>query len=719
MQKNKTMRTTTLLIGLLLSTVSVLAQIEVIGLVSDSKGEVLAGANVFLKGSYDGTATNDKGLFLFKTTLSGKQTLVATFIGYANQEHEILLDTKIVEVKFILKEETNRINDVVITAGTFETADRKRSVTLQPLDIVTTPSATGDIYGALTALPGTATVGEDGRLFVRGGDGYETKTFIDGLLSKKPYSSNVPDLPSRGRFSPFMFSGTTFSTGGYSAEYGQALSSALILNTTAFPQKSQTDISLMTIGGSVSQTLRGDKTSVSIGLDYTNLGPYFKIVSNKYTMNQYPESVGTSIIFRQKLTEKGILKVFSTYSGTRFGLKYPDLSQQGALSNIAISNQNSYTNISFSDELGSGWFMKTGVALTIDENNLNLETSMVDEGNRNVQAKISFKKALTPNASILFGVEETFNRFNQNYKVVSTLFANSSNFDDFGSALFAETEFRPINGLAIRAGVRGEHSTLLNDQNVAARLSAAVKLTKSAQVSIAYGNFFQTPEENLLRFTHSLGFEQANHLIVNYQWEKSDRILRVEAYRKDYKDLVTYSSTEFWNGNLYANSGSGRAQGIDMFFRDRRTFKSFEYWVSYSYVDSKRKYRDYPIMVTPSFAPSHSASIVGKKWVQSITTQFGVSATFATGRPYNNPNSTNFMDGRTPFYNDISINCSHLRTILEKPAIIYLSVNNLLGRDNIFGYRYFTQPNAEGVYESMPIKSDSKRFYFVGIFITI
>lgn len=719
LQKNKAMRTTTLLLAILLSAVSISAQTVIKGIVSDSKGETLVGANVFIKGSYDGTATLDDGSFSFKTSLSGKQILVATFIGYAIQEKEISLEGKVVEIKFTLKEVSNRINDVVITAGTFETADRKRSVTLQPLDIVTTPSAAGDIYGALTTLPGAATIGEDGRLFVRGGDGYESKTFIDGLLSKKPYSSNVPDLPSRGRFSPFMFSGITFSTGGYSAEYGQALSSALILCTTGFPQKTQTDISIMTIGGNVSQTLKGDKTSFSLGLDYTNLGPYYQIVSSKFSMNQYPESVGASVIARRKLSKNGVLKVFSTFSGTRFGLKYPDMSQQGAMSNIALSNQNSYTNISFTDELGNGWFLKSGVALTIDENNLNLETLRVDEGNRNFQAKVSFKKIFSPSVSLLFGAEETFNRFSQNYKVVSTLFTNSSNFDDFGSALFAETEFRPLNGLAIRAGVRGEHSTLLNDQNVAARLSAAVKLTKSAQVSLAYGNFYQTPEENLLRFTHSLNFEQANHYIANYQWERSNRILRVEAYRKDYKDLVTYNSTEFWNGSLYANSGNGRAQGIDVFFRDRKTFRFFEYWVSYSFVDSKRKYRGYPEMVTPPFAPNHSASFVGKKWVQSITTQFGISATIASGRPYNNPNSSNFMDGRTPFYNDISINCSHLRTIFNMPTIIYLSVNNLLGRDNIFGYRYYTQPNAEGIYESLPVKSVSKRFYFVGVFITM
>ena len=710
---------TILLAALLLSFFVSIGQTTIKGKVTDSKGEPLTGANVFVKGSYDGTAATDDGSFSFKTSLTGNQTLVATFIGFALQEKEVEITGKGVEVVFKLKDESNRLGDVVITAGTYETADRKRSVTLQPLDIVTTPSATGDIYGALTALPGTATVGEDGRLFVRGGDGYETKTFIDGLLSKKPYSSNVPDLPSRGRFSPFLFTGTTFSTGGYSAEYGQALSSALILNTNSFPQQTQTDVSIMTVGGGVSQTVKGDKTAASFGVDYTNLTPYFQLVPSKFSMNQYPESVGTTFTFRQKVSESGILKAFSTFSGTRFGLEYPDLSIPGSMANIAIANKNSYTNISYSDDLGNGWILKSGVAFTYDKNKLDMESFNIDEGNNNAQAKLVLKKNFTNNVSLIFGAEETYNHYNQDYFVDTTLFHNNSIFNDFGSAAFAETEFRPLDFLAVRAGVRSEYSTLLNDYNIAARFSAAVKLTKSAQVSIAYGNFYQTPEETLLRFTHSLNFEQANHYIVNYQWERSDRILRVEGYRKDYKDLVTYNSTEFWNGDLYSNSGSGYSQGVDVFFRDRRTFKSLEYWFSYSYVDSKRKYHDYPEMVTPHFAPEHTASFVGKKWVQSITTQFGMSVTFASGRPYNNPNSDKFMDGKTPYYNDISLNCSHLTTIFKKPTIIYMSVNNLLGRDNIFGYRYYSKPNEEGIYEAFPVKSESKRFYFVGIFITL
>lgn len=65
----------------------------------------------------------------------------------------------------------------------FEASDRKRaSAVLDPIDIVTTASANGDITGALKTLPGAQQVGESEGLFVRGGTAAETKTFIDGTL---------------------------------------------------------------------------------------------------------------------------------------------------------------------------------------------------------------------------------------------------------------------------------------------------------------------------------------------------------------------------------------------------------------------------------------------------------------------------------------------------------------------------------------------------------
>ena len=141
-------------------------------------------------------------------------------------------------VELILKDEISELKAVVINAGTFEASDRKKGTVLNPIDIVTTASGNADVVGALKSLPGAQQVGESEGLFVRGGTAAETKTFIDGTLVNNFFYSSVPNIAQRGRFSPFIFKGTIFSTGGYSALYGQALSSALILESIDIPEQS-------------------------------------------------------------------------------------------------------------------------------------------------------------------------------------------------------------------------------------------------------------------------------------------------------------------------------------------------------------------------------------------------------------------------------------------------------------------------------------------------
>lgn len=698
--------------------VNLFSQTLIKGKVTDTKGQPLAGANIMVKGTYDGVGTNANGEYLFTTKEKGKQIILASFIGYSIQEKEAELTGNSINVDFSLKEQSNQLGDVVISAGTFEAADKKKSVTLQPLDIVTTPSAAGDIYGALTTLPGASIVGEDGRLFVRGGDGYESKTFIDGLLVKKPYSSNTPDLPSRGRFSPFLFSGTMFSTGGYSAEYGQALSSALILNTNAFPQKTQTDISLLTVGFGATQTLKGKRLSLSIGVDYYNMAPYFNIVSQKIKWNKYPESLGLTFTSRVRTKGDGVVKVFSTFSNATLSLKYPKMTTVGAMQDINLSNRNSYTNVNYSKSI-KGWSIKTGVAFTYDENLLKMNAFEVNDYNTNFQARLTLKRKFSDRFSLSFGGEETANFFDEKYKEDETNTLFLCNIKDFNSALFTEVEMKPLSRLALRIGLRGENSSLVNDKSIAYRASAAWLVNSDIQFSFAYGTFYQTPEETIMKFQPKLGFEKAEHFIANIQYEKNDRIFRIEGYLKQYSDLVTFNGTQYYNPFLYANSGDGFSKGIDLFFRDRKSIENLDYWISYSYIDSKRKYRDYPEKVTPPFAPKHSFTFVAKEWIQKINSQFGVTLSWATGRPYNNPNSQNFMDGRTSNYCDISLNVSHLFNIYGKFTILYASVSNVLGRDNIYGYRYYSTPNTSGVFESIPVRSESKRFLLMGIFVTI
>lgn len=695
------------------------SQTQINGKITDEKGEPLAGANVMVKGTYDGAGTDANGNFNFTTYEKGKQVIVASFIGFQLQEKEIEVTSGKVTVDFKMKEVNNQLADVVISAGTFETSDRKKSVTLQPLDILTTPSAAGDIYGALTSLPGASMVGEDGRLFVRGGDGYESKTFIDGLLVKKPYSANTPDLPSRGRFSPTLFSGTIFSTGGYSAEYGQALSSALILTTNAFPKETKTDISFLTVGLGAAQTYAGKNASLSVGVDYYNLKPYFSLVNQKVRWNNFPEQLGITLNSRIRTKGDGILKVMSTFSTGTSGLEYPEMTTPGAMQNITLSNKNSYTNVNYTRPYGK-WSMKTGVAFTYDENLLGLDTFGVNDYNTNFQARFALKGKFSERLSLNLGGEETVNQFNEKYYQKTNDFQFKGKFTDYNSALFAEAEARPFSKIAIRFGLRGENSSLINDSRLAVRTSAAWLISKDVQFSVIYGTFYQTPEESIMKFKPELGFEKAEHYIANLQYEKNDRLLRVEGYYKKYSDFVSFNNDYlFSNPSYYNNSGYGDAKGIDVYYRDRKTFKNLDYWVSYSFIDSKRKYKDYPSYVTPPFASTHNFTVVAKQWVQKITTQFGATFAWSSGRPYDDPNTTKFMDKVTSDYIDISLNVSHLFELFGKSSILYASMSNVLGRDNIFGYRYYSTTNSSGIHESIPVRSESKRFILFGLFITL
>ncbi|MFN0014323.1 MAG: carboxypeptidase-like regulatory domain-containing protein, partial [Saprospiraceae bacterium] len=263
------------------------------GTVTSTTGDTLAGANIWLTGTYDGATTDTNGLFSFQTDARGSQILLVTYLGYDTFRQTLTLAGGIANVSPKLRENAASLGEVVISAGSFEAAgDRRRAVVLSPLDIALTASATADIAGAIATLPGTVRNGESGQILVRGGAAYETRTFIDGLYVQNPYNSSVPNVPARNRFSPFLFKGVQFSTGGYSAEYGQALSSALILNSDDLPASTTTGLSLMSIGGGLAHTQRWARTSLALSANYANLTPYFWLVPQTIDWTTAPQSGG-------------------------------------------------------------------------------------------------------------------------------------------------------------------------------------------------------------------------------------------------------------------------------------------------------------------------------------------------------------------------------------------------------------------------------------------
>ncbi len=698
------------LIGLIVACLilsSAWAQTKISGKLTDDKGAAVPFANVFIKDSYDGASTAEDGSFSFDTFEEGDAILAVSVIGYESFEQAVKLEGKPLAINPQLKAQVKELDMVVISAGAFEASDEKKAVVLKPLDIVTTAGAAGDIFGAIQTLPGTAQIGEQEGLFVRGGSAAETKTIIDEMVVQNPFFSSVPDVPQRGRFSPFLFKGTVFSTGGYSALYGQALSSALVLNSADLADNTQTGIGLTMVGPFLSHTQRWENTSVSVSANYSNLEPFFKINKQLADWQEVPESAGGEVVFRQKTSKTGIFKLYGTYSGNRLALNTPNIENPDMPNSFALENTNIYLNSSYKEWLNENWSVFVGTSYSKDLDDIEETTFNLESDEELTQGKLILNRQLGKFSALKFGGEvhsmTSFGQFDA--------FAND--LEDTYSAGFVEGDIFISSKLATRVGLRVENSELLNQQNIAPRTSLAYKTGENSQMSLAYGHFYQTPENQFLYQLENLDYERADHYIINYQRMNNDRTFRIEFYDKEYSGLVKSvpDSAQWLN-----NSGEGYARGFDIFWRDKKTIRFVDYWISYSYLDTKRNYRDFPIEAQPTFTSTHTFSLVYKHWISKWRCNAGATYTYASGRPYFNPNRSaeEFHSDVTPDYHNLSLNLAKLTSIKGQFTVLFLSVSNVLGIENTFGYRY----SADGS-RRQTVGPPNLRTIFFGCFISI
>ncbi len=686
------------------------AQTKISGKITDNNNQPLPGANIYIKDSYDGVTSKEDGSFSFKTNEKGEAILVASYVGFKKYENKVLLKKGDLKIDIVLEEEITQMNAVVVSAGSFEASDEKKGVILRPLDVITTGS-TADLYTSLSTLPGTQTVGETEGLFVRGGSAAESKTIIDEMIVQRPFSSSVPDLPSRGRFSPMMFKGTVFSTGGYSAQYGQALSSALILKTIDMPTQTITSINMMVFGFGGSHTQLWKKTAVSVEAAYYNLNPYNNVFKQRVDWDKSPAGISGSANFRQKISKNGLLKAFVSYDKSDLSLYLPDLDNPPSKSFYGLKPENYYSNVSYRDIWGD-WNLFGGFSYSLDKDRINAAGNSIAQDERLVQTKFTANKKILDNAYLTFGAEIQNTLYDDTY--------NQYNFklNEIYSAGFVESDIYFTNDLAAKIGLRTEYSKILNKYNLAPRLSFAYRLGTNTQLNFAYGRFYQTPEKDFLIQHDKFNYENADHYIMNYQYLGESETFRIELYYKQYHNLVrgTVYTYPYFDLPLvpFSNDGKGYAKGIDVFWRDSKSLKYCDYWVSYSYLDTKREFSNYPSMAFPTFAAPHTFSIVFKRWFESISTYLALTYIHASGRPYFNPNNPEFLGDRAGSYNNLSMNFSFIAKWFGSYSVIFFSVDNLLGFANVFGYRYSTDGKI-----CNPVVPPTLRSMFLGLFISI
>ncbi|WP_454981256.1 TonB-dependent receptor [Capnocytophaga haemolytica] len=673
------------------------AQVTIKGVIVDERHKPVAGVNVFLQGTIEGTSTDEAGAFSFVSRQKGKAVLMCMHLSMKDVAIPFEISGEVKPFQIVMEEKASELEEVVVSAATFGISDKQQATVLNPMEVQSTPSADGGITGAVVTLPGTQQVGESGQVFVRGGSGDETKVTIDGLNIPNPYYAGVPDVAQRSRFSPHLFKGIVFNTGGYSAQFGEALSSVLVLETKDQPSKPSATVALIPYGALVGKEWLNKRETTSWGgmVGYYNFKPYYELIKQNVEWLKAPETVTFSGTFRQSTGGNGILKWYGFGNWTRQATARESLQHWGTRERYESDDTNGVSLVTYTRDIAPEWRMYAGYGLHFDRNKVTESHIHSDAYTLHQQFRLMTSGKLTRGLKAEVGTEG--------------FIYNDDHLSDYETALWATTSWQLSRKWILLAGLRTEYDDVLNKAVVLSRFSVAYKTGRYHQLNLSAGDYSQKPAYNYLALDRHLDYQRARHYIADFQYAHEKRFLRAEVYYKDYRDLLLYPTP-----TTLSNGGEGYATGFDFFWRDGKSIKGLDYWVSYTYLDTQRRYLRYPVEAQPTFATPHTAHLVVKYFIESAGLFFGASYTVASGRPYENPNNPVFLADRTPTYQNTNFNVALLRKWGNTFNTFVLSVSNVLGTKQVFNYRY-TPDGAHRIAVGLPYD----RAFMIGWFISI
>jgi len=691
------------------------AQSIIKGKISDEHHLPVPYASVSVKNSVDGTTSDSTGFFSLPTSLTGDQLLIVTAVGYQPGTYPVIPGRNSDTIKIVLKSNTRQLGGVVITAGTIEATDDRLLTIVKPVDILSNASSQGDIIGAFQNMPGVQRNGGDQTgLFVRGGDATETMAILDGTTVQNPFFSSVPGVGQRSRFNPFQIKGMAFSTGGYSARYGQALSSVLDLQTTDLPDKTNVSLGTNIAGLMLSGAKRMENSGLEFAANYTNFGPYYSLAKTNYDFFKKPESAGLSARWIAKTGNKGLFKFSAAYNASNSGTNVPDPNDNSKLIPFDLHNINLSFNASFKYHISDRLKLFTAAGFSNNSDHILWGDTTFTRGDRRLQGRVELSYIASNYLKITTGGEVQHYYYRQQFDTLA------GNFTETLLAGFAEAEYQPFLWLAIKPGLRSEYSELLKRSNIAPRLALALRTGDGSQFGLASGLFYQTAPTQYLLLGYRPSFEQVVHYLVNYEWIQNNRSFRIEGYYKNYAQLVREQGAAYTPNpyrtdlGMVDNSGHGYAKGFDLFWRDKASVKNIDYWITYSYVDTKRLYQNYMAMATPDFISTNNLNLIVKYYSEKLHTAISAAYNYASGRPYYNPSSAVFLGDHSPAYQNVSFKVSYLVTFGKVFSAFYVNFDNLTNYKNVLGYRY----SADGQQKS-PILPPQYFSTFFGVYLSI
>ena len=484
------------------------------GVVRGPGASPIDAANVFIIETLEGAVTRDDGQFSIPTTATGPLTIIVRRLGFAEQRR-MIAERDTAALVFTLQPSGVALAPVSVQAGQYVASD-ERGATLTPLEVVTTPGTAADVNRAIQSLPGVQAGDEGTALFVRGGDYTETRVFLNEAGLVTPIQLQSPAGTFTGTVDPFLLDGIFFSSGGFGARYGDALSGMAALRTLGRPGRSSATATagLAALSGSAALKL-SPAVSLRFAGNRANLEPMFRVNGTRRDYDPPPHGydVSGSAIYNYRST--GELKVFAIQQTNALAFGVEEASYNGDLTvdvegRIAVAN--------WRDVFGN---VSPTLTLATSHNE-----SAVDFG--------AFRLATTSDHSQLFGQLEWQTAFGVMLRVGGELDRREADYNGSipatgydvkpgarttvitsgrtgdRTAGFIEADWRPLTQARFVAGVRTDHSTLTGESTVDPRLSVAWVAPGGLTLTAAWGLYHQVPDPLYFDDSLSTGAELAS-----------------------------------------------------------------------------------------------------------------------------------------------------------------------------------------------------------------
>lgn len=705
----------------------------------------LPGVSVFIANTKNGAKTNVDGYFSIKNLPVGNYTAKFNVIGYKplSKTDIIVRSKRITFLEAELKVSVVETQDIVVSSGYFSQVEDQPTSTINysAEEIRRAPGSAGDVCRIISALPSIAKTNDQmNSLVVRGGSSAENSFFIDNI--EIPNINHYPVQGATGGpislLNVDFIQGVNFSSGGFSAAYGDRLSSIMELsfregNRDEFD--GQLDFGFAGLGATVEGPFSNKGTwMLSVRRSYldllvdaigTGVAPRYSDYQGKLSYNLSSsdkitvlEILGIDYINFKK--DKSFEEGRSNYGSfdaveNTFGINWRHIWGKNGYSNTAISH--SFTKYKTD-------MLKTTTDLPLNkgeslEQIYNIRNVNHYRFNKSNRLEFGFNsKHLSINNDTFTG--EYINLFGDTIPSISQ--DEETNGQKYG--VFVNYISKPLKNLTATLGVRADYFSLNENSHISPRFALSYQITDKTSINGSTGIYYQNLPLVLLSKQEDyakLKDLAAYHYIlgVNHLLNDNTR-LTVEIYDKEYDnfpldpaqpqlfivDELAYNRFYSSHDSLH-DIGKAYSRGIEMIIQ-KKLAEDFYGLISGSY--SKTKYRDYDGIWRDRVYDNRYIFSAEGGYKPSNKWEFSLRWVYAGGVPYT-PfdmttstqrnrgiiDQTKINESRYSDYHSLNIRFDRRFHFGGSNLICYFSVWNAYNRKNVSQYYWNEIDNKQDV----------------------